>query len=119
MVIWDCYHKIHILQKIGALYLRGYFDDRIAQEIYQLTLGSINLDTLQDPFSATMLATGQQPFFTKNWKITVPENPLLAAVSFLNRLTGTYFPVSFIPGDYFDSPDPINSPQTQKRFKRC
>ena len=101
------------IAKIGALYLRGYFEDRIAQEFYQMTLGSINLSTLQDPFSATMLATGQQPFFTKNWKITVPENPLLAAVSFLNRLTGTYFPVSFIPGDYFDSPDPINSPQTQ------
>jgi len=101
------------LAKIGALYLKGYFDDRIAQEIYQLTLGSINLDTLQDPFSATMLATGQQPFFTKNWKITVPEFPISAAISFANRLTGTYFPVSFIPGDYFDDPDPINSPQTQ------
>ena len=101
------------LAKIGASQLKGYFEDRIAQEIYQMTLGSINLSTLQDPFSATMLATGQQPFFTKNWKITIPENPLLAAVSFLNRLTGTYFPVSFIPGDYFDDPDPIYSPQTQ------
>ena len=101
------------LAKIGAVELKGYFEDRIAQELIQLSLGSINLSSLQDPFSASMLATGQQPFFTKNWKITVPENPLLAAVSFANRLTGTYFPVSFIPGDYFDDPDPVYSPQTQ------
>jgi hypothetical protein len=101
------------LAKIGAVQLKGYFEDRIAQELIQLSLGSINLSSLQDPFSASMLATGQQPFFTKNWKITVPENPLLAAVSFANRLTGTYFPVSFIPGDYFDDPDPIYSPQTE------
>jgi len=101
------------IAKIGALELKGYFQDRIAQEFLQLSLGSINLSSLQDPFSASMLATGQQPFFTKNWKITVPENPLLAAVSFANRLTGTYFPVSFIPGDYFDDPDPIYSPQTE------
>jgi hypothetical protein len=101
------------IAKTGALYLREYFEERIAQEFYQITLGSANLSSLQDPFSASMLATGQQPFFTKNWKITVPENPLLAAVSFANRLTGTYFPVSFIPGDYFDDPDPVYSPQTE------
>ena len=101
------------LAKIGATELKGYFEERVAQELYQMTVGSINLDTLQDPFSASMLATGQQPFFIKNWKITVPEFPISAAVSFANRLTGTYFPVSFIPGDYFDDPDPINSPQTQ------
>jgi len=101
------------LAKIGAVQLKSYFENRIAQELIQLTLGSVNLSSLQDPFSASMLATGQQPFFTKNWKITVPENPLLAAVSFANRLTGTYFPVSFIPGDYFDAPDPVYSPQTE------
>ena len=94
------------LAKIGATYLKGYFNERIASEIEQLTVGSINLDTLSDPFSASLLATGQQPFFIKNWKITVPENPVLAAVSFANRLSGTYFPVSFIPGDYFNENNP-------------
>jgi len=94
------------LAKIGAAQLKGYFEDRIAVELEQLTIGSLNLDTLSDPFSASLLASGQQPFFIKNWKITVPENPLLAAVSFANRLTGTYFPVSFIPGDYFDENNP-------------
>jgi len=97
------------LAKIGATQLRAYFEDRIALEIQQLTIGSINLDTLSDPFSASLLASGQQPFFLKNWKITVPENPIFAAISFANRLTGTYFPVSFIPGDYFDGEDPVGN----------
>jgi hypothetical protein len=97
------------LAKIGAAQLKGYFEDRIANEIEQMSVGSINLDTLSDPFSASLLASGQQPFFIKNWKITVPENPAFAAISFANRLTGTYFPVSFIPGDYFDETDPVGN----------
>ena len=101
------------LAKIGASQLKFAFNERVSQEIQQATIGAINLDTISDPFSASLLATGQQPFFIKNWKITVPENPALAAVSLANRLTGTYFPVSFIPGDYFDNDNPINAPQTE------
>ena len=101
------------LAQIGASQLKFAFNERVAQEIQQATIGSINLDTLTDPFSASLLATGQQPLFVRNWKITVPENPALAAVSLANRLTGTYFPVSFIPGDYFDDNNPINKPQTE------
>jgi outer membrane protein OmpA-like peptidoglycan-associated protein len=101
------------LAKIGASQLKFAFDERVAQELQQATIGAINLDTISDPFSASLLATGQQPFFIRNWKITVPENPVLAAVSLANRLTGTYFPVSFIPGDYFDDDNPVNKPQTE------
>jgi hypothetical protein len=101
------------LAKIGASQLKFAFNERVAQELEQATIGAINLDTISDPFSASLLATGQQPFFIRNWKITVPENPVLAAVSLANRLTGTYFPVSFIPGDYFDGDNPINAPQTE------
>jgi hypothetical protein len=100
------------LARIGAAQLKGLFEERIAAELLQSTLGRVNLDSLQDPFSASMIATGQQPFFTKNWKITVPENPISASVSLANRLTGTYFPVSFIPGDYFDESF-IDNPQTE------
>jgi hypothetical protein len=100
------------LAKIGATQLKFAFNERIAQEIAQSTVGVINLDTISDPFSASLLATGQQPFFIRNWKITVPENPVLAAVSLANRLTGTYFPVSFIPGNYFIENTPINAAQT-------
>ncbi len=98
------------LMKKGAFYLKELFQDRIDQEIASNTIGLINLDTITDPFTATLIATGQQPLFTKNWKITVPENPALAAVSLANRLTGTYFPASFIPGDYFDEVNPYNNP---------
>ena len=100
------------LAKIGAAQLKSLFEERIASEILQASVGSVNLDSLQDPFSASMVATGQQPFFTKNWRITVPENPITAAVTLANRLTGTYFPVSFIPGDYFDESF-IDNPQTE------
>ena len=100
------------LAKIGAAQLKSLFEERIASEILQASVGSVNLDSLQDPFSASMVATGKQPFFTKNWRITVPENPISAAVTLANRLTGTYFPVSFIPGDYFDESF-IDNPQTE------
>ena len=101
------------LAKIGASQLKFAFEERIAQELQQATIGVINLDTISDPFSASLLASGQQPFFIRDWRITVPENPALASVSLANRLTGTYFPVSFIPGDYFDDDNPINGPQTE------
>ena len=100
------------LAKIGAAQLKSLFEERIASELLQATVGRVNLDSLQDPFSASMVATGQQPFFTKNWRITVPENPITAAATLANRLTGTYFPVSFIPGDYFDESF-IDNPQTE------
>jgi hypothetical protein len=100
------------LAKIGAAQLKSLFEERIASELLQATVGRVNLDSLQDPFSASMVATGQQPFFTKNWRITVPENPITAAVTLANRLTGTYFPASFIPGDYFDESF-IDNPQIE------
>lgn len=98
------------LAQIGASQLKFAFEERIAQEIEQATIGAFNLDSLTDPFSASLIATGQQPFFVRDWRITVPENPLLGAVSLGNRLTGTYFPVSFIPGDYFNEVSPYNNP---------
>jgi len=99
------------LAKIGAAQLKFAFNERIAQEIEQATIGSINLDTITDPFSASLLATGQQPLFIRDWRITVPEGPVLATISLANRLTGTYFPVSFIPGDYFEETNPYTNPQ--------
>lgn len=99
--------------KIASSQLKGAFQERLAAEISQATVGRFNLDTLQDPFTAAMVATGKQPFFDRNWKITVPESPVLAAVSLANRLSGTYFPVSFIPGDYFNDPDPVQNPQVE------
>jgi hypothetical protein len=97
------------IAKIGATQLKGYFEDRVAREVQLLTTGRINLNSFSDPFSTSLIATGKQPLIEKNWKITVPENLITAAVSFSNRLSGTYFPASFIPGDYFDNTEPKNS----------
>jgi hypothetical protein len=101
------------LARRGAIALREEFQKRIEFETQQLVSSVFQLDQLQDPFEASLVATGQQPLIGKNWKITVPENPLLAAVSFINRITGTYFPVSPIPGDYFDETTQFISPQTE------
>jgi len=90
------------LAKIGAQSLKYAFEERVALEIYQHTVGAVNLQALQDPFEISLLLSGQQPLIYKNWRITVPENPILAAVDLATRLAGAYWPVSPIPGDYFN-----------------
>jgi len=102
-----------LLAQIGAKKLKEAFEKRIADEVNNTINSIVNLDSLQDPFEASLVASGQQPIMNKNWKITVPDNPLLAAVSLTNRLTGTYFPVSLIPGDYFTKPSQGQNSQTQ------
>jgi hypothetical protein len=82
--------------------LKELFIERINLEIYQNTVGAVNLASLQDPFEASLLITGQQPLVYRNWRITVPESPVIAAIDFATRLAGAYWPVSPIPGDYFD-----------------
>ena len=91
------------LAKLGAETLKKQFQERIASNIYKNTVGVVNLDALSDPFEATLVATGQEPFIYKNYRITIPENPLVAGGELLTRLSGTYFPVSTIPGDYFQT----------------
>jgi hypothetical protein len=100
------------LAQIGSLRLKEAFQSTIAAEIYQNTLGAINLQALQDPFEISLLLSGQEPLIYRNWTITVPENPLLAAVDFGTRLMGAYWPVSLIPGDYFE--DNTRNGQTQQ-----
>ena len=101
------------LAKIGAEQLKSLFEDRIAAELVKNTIGRVNLDTLQDPFTASLIATGKEPLIEKNWTISQPENPIGAAASFATRLTGTYFPVSPIPGDYFNDTN-IQAPLLEK-----
>ena len=89
------------IAKLGATTLKKEFQERIGREIRQRTIGALSLESLQDPFNASLLATGQQPLVTLNYQITVPENPVLAAADLATRLAGAYFPISPIPGDYF------------------
>jgi len=90
------------LAKIGAKQLNFLFQERINFEIYQNSVGLVNLQSLSDPFEASLLASGQEPLIYRNWRITVPESPVVQAVDFATRIAGAYWPVSFIPGDYFD-----------------
>jgi outer membrane protein OmpA-like peptidoglycan-associated protein len=101
------------LAKLGAQSLRAAFEERVAIEIYQNTVGAVNLQALQDPFEISLLLSGQQPLIYKNWKITVPENPILAAVDLATRLAGAYWPVSPIPGNYFNENE-INGGQSMQ-----
>jgi hypothetical protein len=101
------------IAKLGASYLKDALQYRINQEIYEETVGVVNLSSLQDPFQAALIATGQQPLIYRNWTITVPENPIIATVDFATRLTGSYWPVSFIPGDYFDENENNGLPTSQ------
>ena len=89
------------LARLGAQKLNELFQDRINREIFINTVGQVNLESLQDPFEASLLVTGQQPLIYRNWRITVPENPITAAADLITRLGGAYWPVSLIPGDYF------------------
>lgn len=99
------------MMRLGAESLKDAFETRVAFEIYQMTLGTVNTQALQDPFNASLLLTGQQPFIFQDWKITIPENPILRAVDLATRLSSAYWPVSPIPGDYFEENIPNGQSQ--------
>ena len=101
------------LARLGAQQLKSAFEERIADQLKKETIGRLNLDSLQDPFNASLVATGKQPLVDKNWTITQPENPVEAAAQFGLRLSGTYFPVSTIPGDYFNDVN-FQAPKLEK-----
>jgi hypothetical protein len=100
------------LARLGATYLNELFQERINRQIFINTVGQVNLESLSDPFEASLIVTGQEPLIYRNWKITSPENPILAAADLITRLGGAYWPVSPIPGDYFS--DNTRNGQTQQ-----
>jgi hypothetical protein len=100
------------LAQIGSTQLNSAFQSTIASEIYQNTVGAVNLQGLQDPFEISLILSGQEPLIYRNWRITVPENIVVAAFDFATRLAGAYWPVSPIPGDYFE--DNTLNGQTQQ-----
>ncbi len=90
------------LAKLGAEQLNNLFKSRVDAELYQNTIGLVNLESLSDPFEASLIVAGREPLVYQNWQITVAENPIVATADFLTRLGGAYWPVSPIPGDYFN-----------------
>jgi hypothetical protein len=89
------------IAKLGAESLKFAIQARIDTELFQRTLGAVNLDVLSDPFEASLVATGREPLIYRDYRITVPENPITAGAELTLRLTGAYLPFSLIPGDYF------------------
>ena len=104
------------LAKIGAQTLHQTFKNRIDFEIQKNTIGKLSLASLQDPFDISLILSGKQPLIARNWRITVPENPIAAVGDFATRIAGAYWPVSFIPGDYFDE-NTNNGVQTSQTSK--
>jgi hypothetical protein len=100
------------IARIGATELRKAFQERVNVEIYQNTVGVVNLQSLSDPFNASLIAAGKEPLIFQNWRITIPEFPLFAIGDFVARLGGVNFPLSPIPGDYFE--DNTDNGQTQQ-----
>ena len=100
------------LARLGATFLNQLFQDRITRQIFINTVGQVNLESLSDPFEASLIVTGQEPLVYRNWKITSPEDPITAAADLITRLGGAYWPVSLIPGDYFT--DNTRNGQTQQ-----
>ena len=100
------------LARLGAQKLNALFQERISRQIFINTVGQVNLESLSDPFEASLIVSGQEPLVYRNWKITSPEDPILAAADLITRLGGAYWPVSPIPGDYFS--DNTRNGQTQQ-----
>lgn len=101
------------LAKLGAMSLRDAFQARVDAELYQRSVGVVNLDALSDPFEVALLATGKEPLIYKSYRITVPENPIVAGAEFVTNLSGAILPFSPIPGNYFNEVEPSGGASTQ------
>ena len=89
------------LARLGAATLKDLFQDRVDADTRRNTEGVLTLDTFTDPFDISLILAGKEPLRSKNWTITVPTTPSQTS-PFLQSLGGAYFPVSPIPGDYFN-----------------
>ena len=95
------------LQQLGAIQLKKEFEERIAQELYQETIGRLSfVDALKDPVDALDIVTGRQPLIDRNYSISQPKSIIGQGLDFVSRLTGVYVPYSYIPGDYFELEPP-------------
>lgn len=100
------------LQQIGAKILKKSFEETVGREIAQRTVNRINIGgVLTDPIEAAQVLSGNKPLIEGNYQITIPSNPVVAAADLGLRLSGTYYPDSLIPGNYFQA-----DPRTQSTF---
>lgn len=90
------------LARLSATNLKKLFQERIDVQRKKESPSQNQLDSLKDPYTAGLMATGKQPLIVRDYTITVPETPQNAASSLQTRLGDTFYPVSPIPGDYFN-----------------
>ena len=96
------------LQQLSLTFLRETFQQRVAQVVERQTIGRVNLQAFSNPFDAALLASGQEPVIYRDYTITVPDGIFDQAAFFLQKISGTYIPVSPIEGQY------LTDPQNQK-----
>ena len=90
------------LAKIAATRLRSLFEESIALEIYQETIGRNNLLAAEnDPYLGVRIATGRASIIEPDWNVSVPDSLIGKGLDFISRVTGVYSPFSWIGGDYF------------------
>ena len=112
------------LANIGAKSLNKEFKARVALELFQQTLGQVNIFNSSvnpltgeisaspntDPFDAIGLLTGNIPLVSRVYNITSPDFLFGRGINFAAKLAGLYSPYSYIPGEYFDYPNPVGNP---------
>ena len=90
------------LAQLAAVELKKAYNARVAQELYEETVGRLNvLDAFQDPFAAVNILSGRESLIEKQWKLTMPRTLVGKGLDFVARLQGLYLPVSIIPGQFF------------------
>jgi len=89
--------------QLSLQYLKKNLEYRVQQNVRNETIGRVGLiDALRDPFNVSLLLAGKRPIIYRDWRITDNRGLVGNAVDILQKIAGTYFPVSLIPGDYFD-----------------
>lgn len=104
------------IQRLGAETLRREFEERIATQIRQDTIGRANILNVRGGTDLLNIVSGVVPVLEPNYTITVPINPVLAATNFALRLAGSVIPVSPIPGSYFDPSINPGNPTTLQQI---
>ncbi len=107
------------IARLGAQTLRKEFEDRIAAQIRQDTLGRANILNVSSGTDIVNILTGVVPIIEPNYTITVTANPILAATNFALRLGGSILPVSPIPGSYFDKNITLGQPTTIQQLSNA
>lgn len=94
------------IAKLSAGSLNFALRKRIDAETYQNTAGVVTVNFISNPYEASSIGTGQQPFVFRDYRITVPEDSTPNQFDLTTRLQNTYYPTSLIPGDYFTETKP-------------